>query len=250
MRDEDKFEDIVGKDLDVRASDGTYDRMWDIVLSAHGPARTTESAATLILTGRTIMRNPIAKWAAAAVIALAILLPVGYAAVEAVVKYFTISEGRVSFEIQEPNYAAGSMASRSISVGGTSITTEEEARAGLEEFYRLYREGKAQEIQPGLWQVTLANGAVFNYNGNPKWGTPEFAAAQKKQLEEINALRTAGKGERTLLGEAERNGQTLRIYEVRYTLSSGEAVTVTEMMNLDGSAGGMGGGFGGGESVP
>ncbi len=73
---EDRLEDIVGKDLDVRASDGTYDRMRDIVLSAHGPARTTESAATLIREGRTIMRNPITKLAVAAAILIALGLGV------------------------------------------------------------------------------------------------------------------------------------------------------------------------------
>jgi hypothetical protein len=72
MRDNDRLEDIVRKDLDVRASDGTYDHIRDIVLRAHGPARTTESAATLILTRRTIMRNPIAKLAAAAAILIAL----------------------------------------------------------------------------------------------------------------------------------------------------------------------------------
>jgi hypothetical protein len=76
MRNEDRFEDIVRKDLDVRASDGMYDRMRDIVLSAHGPARTTASAATLILKGRTIMRNPIAKLAVAAAILIALGLGV------------------------------------------------------------------------------------------------------------------------------------------------------------------------------
>jgi hypothetical protein len=50
--------------------------MRDIVLGAHGPARTTESAATLILKGRTIMRNPIAKLAVAAVILIALGLGV------------------------------------------------------------------------------------------------------------------------------------------------------------------------------
>ncbi len=76
MTNKDKLEDIVRKDLDVRASDGTYDRMRNIVLSAHGPARTTESAATLILTRRTIMRNPITKLAVAAAILVAIGLGV------------------------------------------------------------------------------------------------------------------------------------------------------------------------------
>jgi len=76
MRNPDRFEDIVRKDLEVRASDGTYDRMREIVLSAHGPARTTESAATLILTGGTIMRNPMAKLAVAAAILIALGLGV------------------------------------------------------------------------------------------------------------------------------------------------------------------------------
>ncbi len=76
MRTKDKLEEIFKKDLDVRASDGTYRRMRDIVLGAHGPARTTESAATLIFKGRMIMRNPIAKLAAAATILIALGLGV------------------------------------------------------------------------------------------------------------------------------------------------------------------------------
>ncbi len=76
MRNEDKLEDILRKDLDVRASDKAYDRMRDIVLNAHGPAGTTESAATLIFKGRTIMRNPIARLAVAAAILIALGLGV------------------------------------------------------------------------------------------------------------------------------------------------------------------------------
>jgi hypothetical protein len=76
MRNEDKLEDIVREDLDVRASDGTYDRIRDIVLNAHGPARTTESAATPIFKGRTLMRNPIAQLAVTAAILIALGLGV------------------------------------------------------------------------------------------------------------------------------------------------------------------------------
>ncbi len=146
------------------------------------------------------------KLAAAAVIALAILLPVSYAAVEAVVKYFTISEDRVSFpEVQEPNLMVGGGASRSISVGGTSIASADEARACLAEFRQLYREGKAREIEPGTWQVTLANGELFNYKGDPERMTAEFTDQDKEQMkkefDEINALQSAGKGDRTFLRE-------------------------------------------------
>ena len=76
MKPEDRLEDIVSRHLDVRASDGTYDRLRDIVLNAHGPARTTEAATTLIFKGRIIMRNPIAKLAVAAAILLALGLGV------------------------------------------------------------------------------------------------------------------------------------------------------------------------------
>jgi hypothetical protein len=76
MRDRDRFEDIVRKNLDVRASDRTYTRIRDTVLDAHGPAKTTESVETPILKGRTIMRNPIAKLAVAAAILFAIGLGV------------------------------------------------------------------------------------------------------------------------------------------------------------------------------
>jgi hypothetical protein len=179
---------------------------------------------------------------AAAVVALAVLLPVSYAAVEAVVKYFTISQDRVSFEVQEPNYAAGFAASRSISIGGTNIATEEEARARLAEFRRLYREGKAKEIQSGVWQVTLSNGELFSYAGDPERVTavftPEEKERMKKEFEEIAALQKAGKGERTLIKETEENGVKTRLYEVRYTLSTGKVVTLTEGTTSAGSAGG------------
>lgn len=68
MKDNDKFEDIVRKDLDVRPSDGTLDRMRDIVLDAHGLPQTTTSATTLIITRRTFMRSPVVKLGIAAVI--------------------------------------------------------------------------------------------------------------------------------------------------------------------------------------
>lgn len=186
------------------------------------------------------------KIAAAAVVALAVLLPVSYAAVEAVVKYFTISEDRVSLlDVQEPNLATGFMASRRISVGGTNITSEDEARACLAEFRQLYGQGKAKEIEPGTWQVTLANGELFNYKGDPERMTAEFTTEDKEQMknkfDEINALRSAGKCDRTFLRETELQGMTVRVYEVHYTLSSGKTVTVEEIVAPDGSLVGMGG---------
>jgi len=68
MKPQDRFEDIVKKDLDVRASDRTHGRMRDIVLGAHGPSQTNTAAATPTIAGRMIMRNSIVKLAIAAAI--------------------------------------------------------------------------------------------------------------------------------------------------------------------------------------
>jgi hypothetical protein len=72
MRSNEDFEDMVKKDLDVRASDGTYDRLRDVVLDAHGLSQTNTSAATPSLTGRTIMRKRIVKLAIAAAVLAAL----------------------------------------------------------------------------------------------------------------------------------------------------------------------------------
>lgn len=177
---------------------------------------------------------------AAAVIGLAILLPVSYAAVEAVVKCFT-AEDFVSFEYAEPN-GMTSYSVKRVTVVTTDATRDEaEARAQLEEFAQLYREGKAKEIKPGVWQARLSNGELFNYGGDPERVAPQFSPQEKEQLkkqfDEMNELRKAGKCERTFLKEVERDGVKTRLYEVRYTLSDGKVVTLTEGTNADGNDG-------------
>ncbi len=183
------------------------------------------------------------KIAAAAVVALAVLLPVSYAAVEAV-KYFIVSEDKVSFEYPDPNgstmtYVYG----RSVSVTGTDIADDEQARARVEEFRQLYLAGKAVEIKPGIWKATLADGTEFAYAGSDpaRAGggvgfTEEEMTQLQKQSDEINELRKAGKGQRTFLKEVEENGTKIRLYQVRYTLSDGSVVTITEGTDADGKA--------------
>jgi len=74
MKDNHKFEDMISKDLDVRASDRTYNRMRDAVLDAHEQSKQKPSAARLTIARRTIMKSPIVKLAvAAAVIAVVVL---------------------------------------------------------------------------------------------------------------------------------------------------------------------------------
>ncbi len=192
------------------------------------------------------------KIAAAAVVALAVLLPVSYAAVEAVVKHFILSEDSVSFEYPEPNGTAVYSVGRMTGIFSTGVASEEEARAQYEEFLQLYREGKAKEIRPGVWQATLSNGERFNFGGDPEHTTTEFTAQEKeqwkKQFDEVNELRKAGKGERTFLQEIERDGMKIRLYDVRYTLSDGQVVTFREGVGADDGGGFGGGGFGDGGS--
>jgi hypothetical protein len=68
MKDNDKFEDMIRKDLDVRAGDRTYNRMWEIILDAHEQSKQKPSAARLTIARRTIMKSPIVKFAVAAAI--------------------------------------------------------------------------------------------------------------------------------------------------------------------------------------
>ena len=143
-----------------------------------------------------------------------------------------MTEASVTFEYPEPNGVGMIMYGSMGTVASTSATNEQEARGELEEFLQLYRAGEATEVKPGMWQATLANGEEFAYAGDPEHATLKFTeqekAELKKQADEINELRQAGKGERTFLQEVENNGVRLRLYNVRYTLSDGRVVTICE----------------------
>ena len=76
--------------------------------------------------------------------------------------------------------------------------------------------------------VTLSNGKKIHFGG----ADPEFMALTdveknkllKKQFDEINELRKAGKFERTFIEEIEVDGVKHRLYEDRFTLSSGQVI--------------------------
>lgn len=72
MKNKDKLEEIIRKDLEVRASDRTYNRMRGTIQHAHEPSKATTAVAKLSITRGMIMRSPITKLAAAAVIIAAI----------------------------------------------------------------------------------------------------------------------------------------------------------------------------------
>jgi hypothetical protein len=172
----------------------------------------------------------ISPWrvAAAAVIAIAVLLPLSYGAVKAV-KHL-IFEDKVSFEYPEDN--AVYTVKRSISVvGGDGTNNEEDARKKLEEFKKLYREGHAKEIEPGVWKATLSNGEEFAYAGDPERISVEFTEEEKEQLkkqfDEINELKRAGKYERTFIKDIEVDGIKISLYKDCFTLSNGKVITLT-----------------------
>ena len=160
---------------------------------------------------------------AAAAIAIAVLLPLSFGATKVVKKYFITFEAE--FEYPEDNTVYRT--SQTIVTTGDNIKSEEDVKQVLEEFGELYREGKAKEVRPGVWQVILSNGEKFNYGGNPEsLGVSEMEL--KKQFDEIHELKKAGKYEKTYKPEHDYivNGIKYRYFEARYILSDGTVKTL------------------------
>ena len=175
-------------------------------------------------TGRSI-----SPWriAVAAAIAIAVLLPLSYGATKVVKKYFVTFEAE--FEYPEDNTVYRTI--QTTVTAGDDIKSEEDAKKVLEEFGRLYREGKAEEIRPGVWQVVLSNGEKFNYGGDPEilgLSEAERKKLLKKQFDEIHELKKAGKYEKTYKPEHDYvvNGIKYRYFEARYVLSDGTVKTL------------------------
>ena len=76
MKDDSKLQDIISRELDVRAGDRTYNSMRQIVLDAHESSKQKPSAARLTVARRIIMKSRYAKIAAAAVIVIAVIIGV------------------------------------------------------------------------------------------------------------------------------------------------------------------------------
>ncbi|MGD8883109.1 MAG: hypothetical protein PVI82_14530 [Desulfobacterales bacterium] len=181
----------------------------------------------------------ISPWrvAAAAAIAIAVLLPLSYGATKLVEKcYITfkatfiypepedITESDGGYEGGAAGYGYGVMGGFS----GSADLSEKEAMEMAEEIRKLCAEGKAEEVEPGVWMVTLSNGKKIHFGG----ADPEFMALTdveknkllKKQFDEINELRKAGKFERTFIKEIEIDGVMRNLYEDSFTLSNGKVI--------------------------
>lgn len=172
--------------------------------------------------------GPISPWrvATAAVVAVVVVLPLGYGATKLVEKCYTTFKATFIY----PDHDGGGNVAYGVGGGFGGDLSEKEAMEMAEEIRKLCAEGKAEEVEPGVWQVTLSDGRKVGIGGMD----PEFVAmsdaerneALKKQFDEIHELRKAGKYERTFLKEIEIDGARHRLYEDRFTLSNGKVVKV------------------------
>ena len=168
----------------------------------------------------------ISHWrvAAAAVIAIAVLLPLSYGATKTVKRIIKTFEAEFVYP-QDDGAVHGYKVGSGIGSSDPDFT-EEDALKAQREFYELYKQGKAEEVKPGMWFATLSNGKGFGYGGDPEMlGLSEAEREEflKKQIDEIEELRKAGKFEKIYKPELDReiDGVKHRYYLARYTLSDG-----------------------------
>jgi hypothetical protein len=114
---------------------------------------------------RIIMRSTRTKLAAAAVLAVGVMLPVSYGTVQVIRKYFAVSVQSVAVEYPGANGVTAQSIVQTLVVESDQTQSEEQTRARLEEFRRLYLAGEAVEVQPGVWRATLSDGTEFSYDG-------------------------------------------------------------------------------------
>ncbi len=185
-------------------------------------------------------RSPLCRWfapaggsislwrvAAAVVIATAALLPLSYGATKTVKHIIRTFEAKFEYPQEDGGvhvYGVGA------GIGSSDPNfTEEDALKKQQEFYQLYKEGKAEEVRPGIWVAILSDGEAIGFGGDPEnlgLSDAERKDALKKQFDEIEELRKAGEYERTFIKEVEKDGVKVRLYEDRFTLSNGKVITM------------------------
>jgi hypothetical protein len=201
--------------------DGLLNRLQEDVTTGKLKKRVTVLRRWLAPAG-----GSISLWrvAAAAVIAMAVLLPLSYGATKAV-QHFIIE---ATFEYPQDDGGVHVYAMRGGFASSDPDATEEDARKAQQEFYELYKQGKAKEVEPDFWFAILSNGQGFGMRNPEMLGLSEAEQENllKKQSDEIEELRKAGKFKRTFIKEIEQNGVTIRLYEDSFTLSNGKVITM------------------------
>jgi hypothetical protein len=208
-------------------TDDLLDRLKEDVSTAELKTHRSAIRRWFAPTGQSIS---LGRVVAAAVIAIVVVLPLSYGAAKAVKYVITTFEAK--FEYHEDNTVYG--VKTSIFTSGDNIQSEEDAQKATEEFYNLYKEGKAKEVKPNIWVATLSNGEKFAYGGDPEnikgdgLSDAEKRKLLKKQFDEIHELRKAGRFEKIYKPEHDFaiDGVKYRYFVARYTLASGKVVTV------------------------
>jgi len=217
MNTEKKIDQILRIAPKPQVSDGLLDKLQADVSA--GDIKTQRSALRRWFAPA---GGAISRWRVAAAIAIMVLLPLSYGATKTVKRIIKTFE--VKFEYPEGGgvYGVGG------AIGSSEPNfTEEDALEKQQEFYQLYKQGKAEEVEPGVWVATLSNGKGFGYGGDPEMlGLSEAERKEflKKQFDEIHELRKAGKFERTFIKVIEVNGAPHRLYEDSFTLSNGKVI--------------------------
>jgi len=206
------------------APDGLLNRLQEDVAAGEIKKRVTVIRRWFAPTG-----GSISLWrvAAAAVIAIAALLPLSYGATKTIKRIIKTFEAK--FEYPQDD---GTVHGYGVGVGfGSSDPnfTEEDAHKAEREFDELYRQGKAEEVSPGIWVANPSDGSGLMSNIDPELlGLSEADRKDflKKQFDEIEELRKAGKYERTFKKEIEINGVMHPVYEDSFILSDGKVITL------------------------
>jgi len=224
MNTEDKIEKCLKSAPKPATPDGLLNRLQEDVAAGEIKKRVTVIRRWFAPAG-----GSISPWrvAAAAVIAIAALLPLSYGATKTVKRIIKTFEAKFEYPQDDGGvhvYGVGA------GIGSSDPNfTEEDALEKQQEFYQLYKQGKAEEVEPGVWVATLSNGERFAFGGDPEFlGLSEVERNEflRRQFDEINELRKAGKYERTFIKEVEKDGVKIRLYEDRFTLSNGKVITM------------------------
>jgi hypothetical protein len=138
MKENSGIEDIINRDLDVRAGDETYNRMRDTVLQVHEQSKQKPSATRLTVARRFIMRKPIIRFAVAASIIAVVTLGI--------------------FEITETDSKSG--------VLWAEVAKKVEASRGVIYRNRAKHSGSSDMHDYSMYYLSAANSRHDSYKGD------------------------------------------------------------------------------------
>jgi len=208
MRPTDEIEKLV-KQMSFKAGPEMDKDLWADAAREHDESQKTKGVRNRPLIRRMIMNTRTVKITVAAIIALAVLLPLSYGAAKIIQSY------RVE-------------RTATIKVQAAEGFDEEKAQEALEYAKKMIEKGEAEEIRPGVYRVTLPDGEVVEMGTTTSGSLDDMPPEVKAILEEVEKLREAGDFEDTLIDEyTEEDGTKVSIYEELYTLSNGDTQKFT-----------------------